>query len=127
MQHDSLKALKSTDREFIVDSGCGQNLCPDEVINNCLQNALPVENEQILTADASDNSALDVLMKGSLPGKLRVEHGHYKDVELPWRTVARLRKFLFSVPWCIRQGYVVHFEADNGNGGDTRYSGEWRQ
>jgi hypothetical protein len=48
--------------------------------------------------------------------KAKTERGHFKEVNLPFRAVENLAKWLLSVPWAVREQHVVHFEADSAGG-----------
>jgi len=69
--------------ELWMDSGASENLGPLDEVQANTKNQQDLDKEQVLTADANA-APLEVHMRGDLFGKIKVEKGHNKavDVEL---------------------------------------------
>ena len=101
--------------EMLVDSGCWRNMGPADEVRECASNPVPVSGESVLTADSS-GAPLKVDCSGVVHGKYKNERGLYKEIEVSFRGVENLRKWLWSVPQAIRDHHVVHFEQDDDGG-----------
>ena len=101
--------------ELWLDSGASENLAPLDAAEAATRMQQKVDLEKVATAD-SNAEPLEVRMRGTLFGKCKVEKGHNKAVDLEFRGVAGLGKWLWSVPDLYRKGALVQF-AEPGLGG----------
>ena len=101
--------------ELWLDSGASENLAPLDAAEAATRMQQKVDLEKVATADANAEP-LEVRMRGTLFGKCKVEKGHNKAVDLEFRGVNGLGKWLWSVPDLYRKGALVQF-AEPGLGG----------
>ena len=94
--------------ELWMDSGASENLGPLDEVRANTKNQQDLDKEQVLTADANA-APLEVRMRGDLFGKLKVEKGHNKAIDVEFRGVQGLGKWLWSVADLYRKGALVQF------------------
>ena len=94
--------------ELWMDSGASENLGPLDEVQAKTKNQQELDKEQVLTADANA-APLEVHMRGDLFGKLKVEKGHNKAIDVEFRGVKGLGKWLWSVADLYRKGALVQF------------------
>ena len=94
--------------ELWMDSGASQNLGPLHEARKHMKNMQDLDKEHVVTADANAEP-LEVCMRGDLFGKIRVEKGHNKAIDLEFRGVKGLGKWLWSVADLYRKGALVQF------------------
>jgi len=94
--------------ELWMDSGASENLGPLDEVRANTKNQQDLDKEQVLTADANA-TPLEVRMRGDLFGKLKVEKGHNKAIDVEFRGVKGLGKWLWSVADLYRKGALVQF------------------
>ena len=94
--------------ELWMDSGASENLAPLNEAQAKTKNQQDLDMEKVLTADANA-TPLEVHMRGDLFGKVKVDKGHNKAIDLDFRGVKGLGKWLWSVADVYRKGGLVQF------------------
>ena len=82
--------------ELWMDSGASENLAPLNEAQAKTKNQQDLDMEKVLAADVNA-TPLEVHMRGDLFGKVKVDKGHNKAIDLDFRGVKGLGKWLWSV------------------------------